>query len=120
MHRHKTLAITAPESHWKALGYQVYTDGTAGFYGEGAEELLVLGLDATGAHDERVIAWALAERQRRREERDRTAAAAAEAQAIAKLADAIRSDGDEAVLQRILSRLTERTQHAVRQQLRHQ
>lgn len=122
-YRHPGLDITADAIYWRTLGYTCYanTDEVGGSpdgdYGS-AKELLILGMQATGANDERAIAWALAERQRRREEGSRTAAAHAEAKAVAELAAAIRDSTEEAFLDRLLPRLSEKLQYALRQQLK--
>ncbi len=113
---HPTLPITAPANYWRAGGYTVYTDGSIGGFLSGMDSLLMLAI-AAGKHDEDAIAWAMAEKHRRSEESARNSALVADAAAICKLADALRQSSDDEILQRILSRLSERTQCAVRQQL---
>lgn len=119
---HDQTGISAPQMTWGTLGATVgtYADGSLHVSGlpHGTEELLVIAIHETQSRDERAIAWALAERQRRREEQTRSTALAREAEAIGQLAAALRTANDQSVLDRILSHLSERTQYAVRQQLR--
>lgn len=121
------LAASAP--YWRGLAAAVphavkVGRNTAGDWLEidsirGGETtgILLLGIEATSAHDHRAIVWALAEIQRRKEEAGRHDAAMAEARAMHELAEAIAKSGEEDVLARLLPKLTERTQSAVRSQL---
>ena len=102
--RHPSIDVSGPKEFWRALGYQPYSNtDVVGQISPEADALVLLGINATGANDQRALAWALNEKQRRSEEKTRTTAIAREA---------------EAIKARIISRLSEQTQYAVRQQLR--
>jgi hypothetical protein len=124
MIQERTLGITASRQAWHALHVSVVSvdgeivaDASSAYSPHGTVELLLLGVAAVGTRDEQVVLWALGERQRRQEERTRVTAQAREAEAILALAGALRADTETAVLERILPRLSERTQYAVRKQL---
>jgi hypothetical protein len=117
-YRHRTLPIEASATAWGAAGFQVYSNSDVVSAGpRDMDEMLVIGLAATSEQNDLVIAWALTERQRRRELATAAEATHAEARAIAELATAIRSSTEKEFLDRLLSRLTERTQYAVKQQI---
>jgi hypothetical protein len=105
--RHRDLAISAPKNYWVALGNRM--DGEN-------DKLLMLAL-AAGHRDEAAITWALAERQRREEAYAIAHAINSEAASLQSLANAIRGANDDATLEKLLGRLTERTRYAVRAQL---
>lgn len=119
--RHPTLPVSAPADYWHPLGYTTYSNTDIVALGSGfrsdSDELVMLGVGATGANDERALVWAMSERNRRNEERTRVTAQAREAEAIKDLANAIRTSAEDTVLAKILGRLSERTQYAVRTQL---
>jgi len=114
--------ITAPRHLWIALNYEVSqnaageTEVYRGPY-KGEADLYAARL-ATGADDWRALAWLAQENARRAEEKTRVTAQAREAEALGALAAAIKGSANEEVLSRILGRLSERTQYAVRQQLK--
>ena len=81
-------------------------------------ELIALGIGTTGHADDRAVYWACAEHRRRLEESLRTGAMGREAQAISELAASIRASNEQNALDSILSRLSEKTQYAVRAQLK--
>jgi hypothetical protein len=117
------LGIRATEATWRAAGVRPYSntdeiDARNLDSFRYLEELLMLAVHATGTRDDAAVAWAVAERNRREEERTRSTAHAREAEAITKLASAIRDSGEDSTLERIIGRLSERTQYAVRQQLK--
>jgi hypothetical protein len=72
----------------------------------------------TGSDDWQALAWAVAEHDRRKEAKTAATAQAREAEGLKSLANALRDAGDSTVLDRVLSRLSERTQYAVKQQLK--
>jgi hypothetical protein len=122
--KHPTLPISAAAELWSAMGWTTYanTDTVGGRSWDGGgingiNSYLARGIVATGANDERVIAWAVAEQSRHDEAKSAASAVRAEAEAITKLADALKSESERATISRIMSRLTERTQYALRQQL---
>lgn len=122
--RHTTLPISAPRCYWTQAGYQIYHRpddssyvGQADGYHCDMDGILMLAL-AAGKTDADAVAWAIAEHQRRKEEDASVQAIRAEAASLAKLAAAIRDSGEDAVLERIMGRLTERTRYAVRAQLK--
>jgi hypothetical protein len=113
--------VTGPVEIWRSIGYEVTTDGVTWSVSErydGRDALVYEGRRVTGRDDWHALAWAAAEEQRRHEACTASTAQAREADALRELAASIRSAGDETVLGRVLSRLSERTQYAVRQQLR--
>jgi len=117
LYHHPNLPITAEAHYWQTLGYSVYTDSDrVGAGPHDGTELLILAL-GTGKVGRDAITWALAERRRRCEEDSRSSAISAEGAGLAKLAAALRDASEEDVLRKLLGRLTERTQYAVRQQL---
>ena len=118
---HRHLPVSLSREMWDLLGYTVLTheDGTRTTTKHGmsdSDELLIAAL-AAGLTGLSLVAHVTTEKRRRNEHRDQIRALHAESQAIARLADAISGESDNAVVQRVLSRLTERTQHAVRSQL---
>lgn len=117
IYKHPSLPISAPAQWWRSAGYTVYSNSdTVGGGPYHFEEFLILAL-AAGKADQDAIAWAIAERQRRSEQSAMTAAVASEASAIAALAGAINSSGESEITDRILSRVSERTRYAIKQQL---
>lgn len=108
---HPALPITAPAAYWRALGYTVYTDGNIRAMPQGTDALLILGMAATDGSGPAVIASALAERTRRQEEHERN-------ETVKKLADAILQSSRQEALDSIIGSLSEKTQFAVRAQLR--
>jgi hypothetical protein len=117
MTTHPRLNVTASRTAWISAGYTVYTDDTLGSGPHGMDELIFLGTQS-GQSGDGAIAWAITEHQRRIECERRDNAEAANARAVKDLADAIRHSSEADALQRILGRLSEKTQYAVRQQLR--
>jgi hypothetical protein len=118
--KHRTLSIEADESVWIALGWQVYSNtDTVGEHNRDyrIDQLLATGL-ANGLTGSSVLAWAISERRRQDEHDSMTRAIASEGAAIGKLADALRQESEDTVLSRIMSRLSEKTQYAIRAQLR--
>lgn len=122
------LAIVASEAAWSAAGAEVYSNRDTidrgqllRRYGNGVDmhEVLFLAVHVTGRRDDYAVAWAIAERQRRLEGSHQNAVISGEAGALRELAQAIAGTTESAVLERILGRLSERTQYAVRQQLGH-
>ncbi len=86
--RHKTLPVSAPESYWRALGWELYTNtdeaGRLPFC-DHADRLLAVAL-AEGLQGEKALAWVVQEEQRRREEQTRATAIARQGEAIGQLA----------------------------------
>lgn len=116
------LGISAPRHIWTMLGYYAVTNNgilelRPNSFSSNADSLIVRA-KAEGHTGETAIAWALGEQTRQAEERTRSTAMAREAEALGRLAAAIRDGGEEAALERIIGRLSERTQYAVRQQLK--
>jgi hypothetical protein len=121
--RHPKFDVAAPESYWTAANWTVYSNTEtvgprAWSNSTEADELIALGIAATGKHDESVLVWVMAETQRRKEEQTRVTALAREAEGLKALATSLATVSDQSVLDRILSRLSERTQYAVRAQLK--
>jgi len=114
--------VTGPTELWAAIGYEVFTADhetwTVRPRYDGRDALVYEGRRVTGRDDWAALAWAAAEEQRRREACTASTAHAREAEGLKELAGAIRQAGDASVLDRILGRLSERTQYAVKQQLR--
>lgn len=75
---------------------------------------------ALGLHDktDAALYWAAQEWQRRKEEQTRSTAEARSAESIAALAVALRSAGQQTALEQVIGQLSERTQYAVRAQLK--
>lgn len=121
--RHPTIPVEAPAYVWKAAGFTVYensdTVGQPSGYDSSTDisPLIVVGMQKHPGDGAAAVTWAIEERQRIREEKTRATAQAREADAVNKLAAAIKQSTGETVLHELLSRLTERTQYAVRQQL---
>jgi hypothetical protein len=114
--------VTGPTELWKAVGYEVYTADSDTWevrerY-DGRDALVYEGRRVTGCDDWRALAWAAAEEQRRSEARTSATALAREAEGIQALAKSLSQISDQSVLERIISRLSERTQYAVRSQLK--
>lgn len=122
LYRHPSLPVSAPEPYWTALRFTCYSNtdevgnSHIGNYQEVAQAIM-RGIEATGSNDHRALAWAMGELQRASEERTRATALAREAEGLQSLAKAIRESGEQQALERIIGRLTERTQYAVRKQL---
>lgn len=118
--RHRTLPVSAPECFWRAMGWQVYTNtdeaGERCHHGSGADTLLAVAL-THGLEGEKALGYVVTEWRRETEERTRATALAREADAIAALAHAIKADSEQALVARIMGRLTQKTQWALRQQL---
>lgn len=103
--RHATIDVTGPKELWSALGYQPYSNtDVVGGQLKLEDSLIIMGIVATGANDQRALAWALNERQRREEEGRRFRAQLGEATAIKSLADAIAQSAEEGALERIIGR----------------
>jgi hypothetical protein len=117
-YRHDGLDIVAPRTYWSALGYSVFTTGNVGTGPHNGEELLILGIAATGAHDEKAVAWAIAEKQRRIEKQTESTALAREADGLKALAESIRQNSNEEFLTKLFGRLTDKTRYAIKAQLR--
>lgn len=118
------LGVSAPINLWAMLGYYATDcDGITelrSHSGSTPDPLVIRGKAAahSGADGEAVIAWALGEQTRQREETTRSCAISREAEAIQALAKSIRQSEETSILEKIMSRLSERTQYAVRQQLK--
>lgn len=114
--------VTGPIELWKAIGYETTTPDHMTWHVReqypGRDALVYEGRRVTGCDDWRALAWAAAEEQRRREACTASTAQAREADGLAALAKALRDAGDATVLEKILGRLSERTQYAVRAQLK--
>lgn len=119
--RHPIIPVEAPAYVWKSAGFTVYensdTVGQPAGYDTDINPLIVVGMQKHPGDGTAAVVWAIEERQRIREEKTRATAQAREADAISKLSAAIKESTGETVLRELLSRLTERTQYAVRQQL---
>jgi hypothetical protein len=143
---HPSIDLTAPVEYWQALAetwqhglsiqqynpenrfaaprpgdpWELYLDGMST---RGLTALLLqaishgVGLEIREPDGRYAIIWAIDELNRRAEERARVSALTADAKAIEAFAAAMTGAAYEAVLQQILSRLSERTQFAVRTQL---
>jgi hypothetical protein len=117
--------VTGPKSLWTALGYEYtptedqaccahWIDG-----GVAALDAMVYeGRRQTGSDDWQALAWAVAEHERRKASKTAATAQAREAEGLQALAKSLQQAGDESVLDRVLSKLSERTQYAVRAQLK--
>lgn len=119
--QHPNVPLSAPAWAWKAAGYEVYSNSDevrrSSHYGIG-DDLLLTSVAGQGLDGAKALAWASTEHQRQKEERTKVTAQAREAEAIGALAEAIKGSSEEATLERILGRLTERTRYAVQAQLR--
>lgn len=118
--RHRTLPIEAPLAMWVAFGWETYTNtDVAGRrpWDDNADQLLAIAV-AKGLTGAQALAFAVEERQRQNEEQRRASVVCKEAEAIAALASSLRTESDRSVVQRIMSRLSERTQWALRSQLK--
>jgi hypothetical protein len=114
---HPRIPLSAPEWAWRAAGYATHNNSDEvgmGPYGAEALMLQALGRGLAGVE---ALAWVVTELARAGEERTRVTAQAREAEALTALAQAIRESGEADVLGRILERVSERTQYAIRQQL---
>lgn len=111
--------ITAPLALWSANHFEIAWKGEpATEYVSGGPhnhqaELAAARLGA-GADDWRALAWLRTETDRRHEEMTRATGIARLAEALTKISQT----GKESVLNELIGQLTERTQYAVRQQLR--
>jgi hypothetical protein len=122
MIRHKTLPVEAPEEFWIAMKWSVYsnvdTAGGRAFDNSGeADKLLAIAV-TKGMHGADALAYAVEEIDRQHEVSALTRAMRTDSSAVSKLADAMKTEAEETVLSRIMSRLSERTQYAIRQQLK--
>jgi len=113
--------FTAPESLWRAAGGTVFSNtdevGACGMRYD-MPRLIAEGWHRHPGDGTAALLWALDEYRRQSEESARIRAQHADAAATAKLASAISASANQDALDRILPRLSERTQYAVRQQLR--
>lgn len=117
--------LAASENAWKSIGYSVV--GNPQDWPENEvrpdrqssipSEIVCLGIGLHGLTDA-ALYWAACEWQRRKEEQTRSTAIAREAESIGALAKSLCSEADKSVLDRIITKLSERTQYAVRQQLK--
>lgn len=125
---HPSLPIEAPENYWRAAGYVFYSSSlecqkelyiapSGGMERDRMDQLLMIAL-ANGRSQEDAIAWAMAERQRQNEASSASHALASEANALRELASALRQAGEDTVLEKILSRVSEKTRYAIRRQLK--
>jgi hypothetical protein len=137
---HPAIDLTAGIEYWRALAQETLAlrvQNARGPQGEILPDEWEIYVDAThdrdsritglllrgiqeGGRGQRAIVWALGELERRREENQRLRVQEDEAKAVAALAEALKGEADQAVLDRLLPMLTERTQRAVRTQLGHQ
>lgn len=106
--------ITAPASLWRANYFETYSNGTIARGPDRHEADLAAARLASGADDWRALAQYKIERERQQEEKTRSTSISRLAEALNRVADSSK----ETVLNDILSQLTERTQYAVRQQLK--
>lgn len=114
--------LNATATAWEAAGYIVRDNGEASidsFSGRPVcpREIICLGIGRHGMTDQ-ALYWAAEEYRRRVEESLRTSALNRDAEALSALATAIRGSAESQVAERIIGALTERTQYAVRQQLK--
>lgn len=117
VYRHWSIPLSASKVAWKAAGFTVSSNSDVvggGPYGFETLLFLAVAQDLTG---DKAIAWALTEGRRRMEQDSMAAAIASSGDGARQLADAIRQSGEKDALERIIGRLTERTQYAVRAQL---
>jgi hypothetical protein len=119
------LRVTAPAKLWEALYHLSYRDTgeveinrNAIHRPEDIDALVYAGRAATGSDDWRAISWAICEKQRREEAKTIATAIAREAESIGQLAAALKSESEASTVQKILRNLTERTQYALKQQLK--
>ena len=121
---HPRFAVSADAEIWKALGWSVCTDmdgaayvsGSTSTYGADYNALLATAV-ADGKTGTDALAWVATEHNRRSEARTAATALARQAEAIQSLANALRTEKDASVLQKIMHNLTEPTQWAIRKQL---
>lgn len=99
---HEATQITANSNLWRTFGATVFTNGGVRL---DSDELLWLGIAATGSRDERAVLWAMAERTRRSEERTRVTAEARLADSLQALAHALGTESVEALVKRLPDRL---------------
>lgn len=122
MIKHRTLPVEAPEEFWAAMKWQLHSNTEiagprAGDNSGEADKLLAIAVTKgmTGCD---ALAFVVEEIDRQHEVSMLTAAMRHEGSATAKLADALKAENEETVLSRIMSRLSERTQYAVKAQLK--
>jgi hypothetical protein len=125
LYAHRKLDIVAPATYWYALGFQPCEAGegedvgTVSYHRVGSlDDVLILGIAKTEAHDEKVLVWALEEVQRRKEAQTTATAIAREAEGLQALAKSIRETTDNAFLSRLFGHLSEKTRYAIQQQLK--
>ena len=115
---------TAPRELFAALGYDVTTPDRDTWsirdrsYDHERDGMIYAGRNATGTDDWHAVAWAVTEMNRHKEAMTAATAEARHAESIKELAASIRGSADQAMLDRILAGLSERTQYAVKQQLK--
>lgn len=118
--KHDITGVEAPAALWEAAGWRVYynTEIITRWPDSDMKRALPLAVIETGGTGPEALAWAIKEVSRQSEERTRVTAINREAKAIRELASALRGAEESKVLEQIMGRLTERTQYAVRQQLK--
>jgi len=120
MLKHK-LGIEASREFWAAMGWSFTFVNDVEYpayrsHIHNAEQTLAIAV-GNGLTGEAAIAWAAAEDQRRSEAMTASTAMARNADAIKALADALRGQADQSVVEKIMRHLTEPTQRALRKQL---
>lgn len=117
--------VTGPVTLWQALGYEYAPTEKSAYCshwidgGTNTLDALVYeGRRQTGCDDWQALSWAIAEHERRKAAKTAATAQAREAEGLKSLATSLANAGDQTVLDRVLSRLSERTQYAVRSQLK--
>lgn len=106
------LQIRASRVVWTSVwGVVVSTTGEVGHLPHGFEELLLLGVQATGRRDDAAVLWALAEKQRRREVESAYRSEDALASALRTVAEEF---GQESA-QSLVARMPERMRAYVRE-----
>ena len=121
MLKHRSLAIEAPESIWRALKFQVYSNvdivGDQYFDNNGSMDVLLAIATVNGLSGSQALSWAATEHQRQREQSAMAASVRANATAIENLAKALSDQSDQNVVQKVMGKLSEATQWSLRKQL---
>ena len=119
LYTHPSIPLQAPAHVWRAAGYTIHDNtNTVGFNANPDMDMLItLGTAHHPDNDMQAILWGVTEYRRRCEERTRVTALNREAAAISELAQTIKSTTEQTVMNRLLDKLSDKTRHAVRQQV---
>lgn len=115
------LGVEASREFWTAMGWSIGTvngveQPTYRNHYHNYDQTLAIAI-GNGLDGEAAIAWAASEDQRRAEAMTASTAMARNADALKALADSLRTQADQSVVEKIMRHLTEPTQWALRKQL---